>query len=108
VSTTTTPQKTPLQAAHRALGAKMVDFAGWNMPIQYAGIVEEHMAVRTAAGLFDVSHMGEIEVTGPQALAFVQKVTCNDASTLVQGQAQYSALLTDQGTFVDDVLVHKI
>ena len=78
------------------------------MPVEYSGITAEHMATRTAAGLFDVSHMGEIEVFGDQALALVQHVTCNDASKLAIGQAQYSGLMTAQGTFVDDLLVHKI
>ena len=86
----------------------MVNFGGWDMPVEYSGIVSEHMATRTAAGLFDVSHMGEIEVFGEQALALVQHVTCNDASKLAIGQAQYSGLMTEQGTFVDDLLVHKI
>jgi aminomethyltransferase len=102
-----TVKRTPLNAAHRALGAKMVDFAGWDMPVEYAGLVAEHMAVRTAAGLFDVSHMGEITVRGADALPFLQKVTCNDVSKLVDGQIQYSGLMTEQGTFVDDILVHK-
>lgn len=100
-------KRTALNAAHRALGAKMVDFAGWDMPVEYAGLVAEHMAVRTAAGLFDVSHMGEIEVRGPQALECVQAVTCNDASKLADGQIQYSALMHPAGTFVDDILVHR-
>src|SRR3984957_4315306 len=86
----------------------MVNFGGWDMPVEYSGIVAEHMATRTAAGLFDVSHMGEIEVRGAQALELVQHVTCNDASKLVVGQAHYSGLMTEQGTFVDDLLVHKI
>src|ERR1700687_1401515 len=90
------------------MGAKMVDFGGWDMPVEYSGIVGEHMATRTAAGLFDVSHMGEIEVRGPQALDLVQHVTSNDASKLVDGQAQYSGLLTSAGTFVDDLLVHRL
>ena len=106
--TTTAPRKTALNAAHRALGAKMVSFAGFDMPVEYSGIIPEHRAVRTAAGLFDVSHMGEIEIRGPQALALVQQATCNDAAKLALGQAHYSALLTDRGTFVDDLLVHKI
>ncbi len=106
--TTTAPRKTALNAAHRALGAKMVSFAGFDMPVEYAGIIPEHRAVRTAAGLFDVSHMGEIEIRGPQALALVQQATCNNAAKLALGQAHYSALLTEQGTFVDDLLVHKI
>ncbi len=86
----------------------MVRFGGWEMPVEYSGILNEHMAVRTKAGLFDVSHMGEIEIRGPEALALVQSVTCNDASRLAVGQAQYSGLMTSKGTFVDDVLVHKI
>ena len=90
------------------MGAKMVDFGGWDMPVEYSGIIAEHMATRTAAGLFDVSHMGEIEVRGPHALELVQHVTSNDASKLVDGQAQYSGLLTVAGTFVDDLLVHRL
>ncbi len=106
--TTTQLRKTALNSVHRRLGAKMVDFGGWDMPVEYSGILAEHMATRTAAGLFDVSHMGEIEVHGDQALNLVQHVTCNDASKLEIGQAQYSGLMTEQGTFVDDLLVHKI
>ena len=90
------------------MGAKMVNFGGWDMPVEYSGIVSEHLATRTAAGLFDVSHMGEIELRGPQALDWVQLVTCNDAAKLTSGQAQYSGLMTSAGTFVDDLLVHKI
>jgi len=105
---TTAPRKTALNAAHRALGGKMVCFAGWDMPVEYSGIVKEHLAVRNAAGLFDVSHMGEIEIRGREALALMQQVTCNDAAKLDIGQAHYSALLTDRGTFVDDVFVHKL
>jgi len=101
-------KKTPLNAIHRQLGARMVSFAGWDMPVQYAGPMPEHLAVRTKAGLFDVSHMGEIELKGATALESVQKVTCNDASKLAIGQAQYSALTTPQGTFVDDILVHRM
>jgi len=86
----------------------MVDFGGWEMPVEYSGIIAEHMATRTAAGLFDVSHMGEIEVRGPRALELVQHVTSNDAAKLADGQAQYSGLLTGAGTFVDDLLVHRI
>jgi aminomethyltransferase len=86
----------------------MVNFGGWDMPVEYSGIVREHMATRTAAGLFDVSHMGEIEVRGPHALDLLQFVTCNDASRLADGQAQYSGLMTLAGTFVDDLLVHRI
>ena len=86
----------------------MVPFGGWDMPVEYSGIVEEHMAVRTAAGLFDVSHMGQIEVAGRDALKAVQHITCNDASRLAINQAHYSALTTPDGTFVDDVLTYKL
>jgi aminomethyltransferase len=85
----------------------MVDFAGWDMPVQYAGPLPEHLAVRTAAGLFDVSHMGEIEIRGHDALALVQQVTCNDAAKLADGQIHYTGIMTSEGTFVDDLLVHR-
>jgi aminomethyltransferase len=119
-------KKTPLNAAHRALKAKMVDFGGWDMPVEYpcftpqrqgpvaggpgagGGLIAEHMAVRTGVGLFDVSHMGEIQFRGPGALAAVQQITMNDAALLKDGQAQYSALLTPEGTYVDDILVHRL
>src|SRR3954453_8260214 len=103
-------KKTPLNARHRASGARMVPFAGWDMPVEYAGggVVAEHMAVRTRAGLFDVSHMGEIEIAGANALDAVQRISSNDASKLHVGQAQYSGLLTPQGTFVDDLLVYRL
>jgi glycine cleavage system T protein (aminomethyltransferase) len=105
-------KKTALNATHRALKAKMVDFGGWDMPVEYpcpgGGLMAEHMAVRTGVGLFDVSHMGEIQFRGPGALAAVQHITMNDASRLVDGQAHYSALLTPAGTFVDDILVHRL
>src|SRR3989440_3572881 len=101
-------KKTPLNARHRASGAKMVPFGGWDMPVEYSGIVAEHMAVRERAGIFDVSHMGEIEIAGKDALAAVQKISSNDASKLAVGQAQYSGLLTPQGTFVDDLLVYRL
>jgi aminomethyltransferase len=107
-NTSASLRKTALNATHRALGGKMVDFAGFEMPVEYRGIIEEHRAVRTAAGLFDVSHMGEIEIRGPSSLELVQQVTCNDAGRLQNGQAQYTALLTDRGTFVDDLLVHRL
>ncbi|MFQ3640565.1 MAG: glycine cleavage system aminomethyltransferase GcvT [Chloracidobacterium sp.] len=100
-------RQSPLDALHRSLGAKMVPFAGWVMPVEYGGLVGEHLAVRMAVGLFDVSHMGEILVQGRDALRFIQHTTCNDAARLVDGQAQYSGLLTEQGTFVDDILVHR-
>lgn len=90
------------------MGARMVDFGGWDMPVQYSGIIEEHLAVRQRVGLFDVSHMGEIEVRGPEALKLVEYVTTNAASKLKTGQAQYSALLYEHGGFVDDILVHKV
>src|SRR5216684_7643779 len=101
-------KKTPLNARHRASGAKMVPFGGWDMPVEYSGIAAEHMAVRERAGLFDVSHMGEIEIAGKDALAAVQRISCNDASKLSVGQAQYSGLLTTRGTFVDDLLVYRL
>ena len=104
----TTLRKTPLHAVHLAAGARMTDFGGWDMPVEYSGIIAEHMAVRTGVGLFDVSHMGEIEIRGPQALDFVDYVTSNDASRLVDGQVQYSGLLYPNGTFVDDILVHRL
>jgi aminomethyltransferase len=99
---------TPLNAAHRKLGARMVDFGGWDMPVQYSGILEEHHAVRKNVGLFDVSHMGEIEIHGPDALALTDSVTTNAVSKLNIGQAQYSGLLYEHGGFVDDILVHKV
>ncbi|MFZ0322346.1 MAG: glycine cleavage system aminomethyltransferase GcvT [Candidatus Sulfotelmatobacter sp.] len=106
-------RKTALNAVHRQMGAKMVDFNGWDMPVEYpasigCGIVSEHMAVRTGVGIFDVSHMGDIRLAGPQALAAVQHISMNDAARLAIGQAQYSALLYPQGTFVDDVIVHRL
>ncbi len=105
-------KKTVLNATHRALKAKMVDFGGWDMPVEYpcpgGGLIAEHLAVRTGVGLFDVSHMGEIQFRGPGALAAVQHITMNDASRLKDGQAHYSALLTPEGTFVDDILVHRL
>ncbi|MBM3784697.1 MAG: glycine cleavage system aminomethyltransferase GcvT [Acidobacteria bacterium] len=101
-------QKTPLNEVHRAANAKMVDFGGWDMPVQYSGILDEHHTVRNAVGLFDVSHMGEIEVRGPQALNLVNWVSTNNAAKLQVGQAHYSALLYDHGGFVDDILVHKV
>jgi aminomethyltransferase len=105
-------KKTALNSTHRALKAKMVDFGGWDMPVEYpcpgGGLIAEHIAVRTGVGLFDVSHMGEIQFRGPGALAAVQHITMNDASRLQDNQAHYSALLTPQGTFVDDILVHRL
>jgi len=99
---------TPLHDIHVALGAKMVPFAGFEMPVTYpSGINSEHRAVREDVGVFDVSHMGEFEITGPDRNAFVQRVTCNDVSALTPGQAQYSGILTKDGTFVDDCLVYR-
>jgi aminomethyltransferase len=113
VETTPIVRKTSLNAVHRKLGAKMVDFSGWDMPVEYpasigGGIIAEHQAVRNGAGVFDVSHMGDIRLAGPEALAAVQHISMNDASRLAIGQAQYSALLYPQGTFVDDVIVHRL
>jgi len=105
---TATLRKTGLNATHRAHKAKMVDFGGWDMPVEYSGLVAEHMAVRTGVGLFDVSHMGDIQFRGPGSLAAVQRLCMNDASRLAVGQAQYSAMLYENGTFVDDVIVHKL
>jgi aminomethyltransferase len=93
---------------HRHMGAKMVDFGGWDMPVEYSGLIAEHMAVRTGVGVFDVSHMGDIQLRGPESLAAVQHICMNDASKLQVGQAQYSAMLYPNGTFVDDVIVHKL
>ena len=99
---------TPLNAIHRRLGARMIDFGGWDMPVQYASLLEEHHAVRQRVGLFDVSHMGEIEIRGKEALRLVNHITTNDASRLETGQAQYSGLLYEHGGFVDDILVHRV
>ena len=101
-------KKTPLNARHRASDARMVPFAGWDMPVEYSGVTNEHMAVRTRAGLFDVSHMGELEIAGRNGLAAVQRISSNDASRLQVGQAHYSALTTPDGTFVDDMLVYRM
>ncbi len=100
-------KKTPLNQVHRELGARMVDFGGWDMPVQYSGVIEEHLAVRQAAGLFDVSHMGEVEVRGANALAFIQQLTINDAAKLVDGQVQYSAICYPEGGVVDDVTLYR-
>jgi aminomethyltransferase len=110
-ATTPTVRKTALNAVHRQMGAKMVEFNGWDMPVEYpsaGGIMAEHNAVRTGVGIFDVSHMGDIRLAGPEALAAVQHISMNDAARLAVGQAQYSALLYPQGTFVDDVIVHRL
>ena len=110
-ATTPAIRKTALNPIHRQMGAKMVEFNGWEMPVEYpsaGGIIAEHNAVRTAVGIFDVSHMGDILLSGPQALAAVHQISMNDASRLAIGQAQYSALLYPQGTFVDDLVVHRL
>ena len=103
-------RRTALYTVHKRMGARMVDFGGWDMPVEYpsAGLMKEHMAVRTGVGIFDVSHMGDIRISGPQALAAVQYISMNDASRLAIGQAHYSALLYPEGTFVDDVVVHRL
>jgi len=102
------PRRTPLYECHREAGARMVDFAGWEMPVQYAGVIDEHRAVRTAAGLFDVSHMGEVRVRGAGAEAFLQRLTPNDVAKLVPGRAHYSGLLNERGTYLDDILVYRL
>jgi aminomethyltransferase len=101
-------KRTALNAVHKAAGAKMVEFGGWEMPVEYTSITQEHLAVRGRAGLFDVSHMGEIEVRGPGALPLLQYVTSNDVSRLRDFQAQYTALMYPQGSAVDDCLVHRL
>jgi glycine cleavage system T protein (aminomethyltransferase) len=109
--TATDPQlkQTPLNSAHRQMGGRMVDFGGWDMPVQYpAGTIEEHLRTRTHAGLFDVSHMGEIDVKGSDAIAFVNRLTSNDVTKLIDGQAQYTALTTPKGTVIDDLLVYRL
>jgi len=113
VEATPTVRKTALNAVHRQMGAKMVEFNGWGMPVEYpaamgCGIINEHMEVRTGVGIFDVSHMGDIRLAGPQALDAVQHISMNDASRLAISQAQYSAMLYPGGTFVDDVIVHRL
>ncbi|HSL17425.1 MAG TPA: glycine cleavage system aminomethyltransferase GcvT [Methylomirabilota bacterium] len=101
-------RRTALYEEHLAAGGRMVEFAGYELPVQYTSLVDEHTAVRTRAGLFDVSHMGEIVISGPGALDFVQLVSCNDHSKMTVGRAQYTGLMYPQGTFVDDMLVHKL
>lgn len=99
---------TPLNAVHRSLGAKMVDFGGWDMPVQYSGLADEHHAVRRAVGMFDVSHMGEIDIRGPEAARLTDYVTTNSVAKMHEGQIHYSGILYEHGGFVDDVLVHKV
>jgi len=101
-------KKTPLNAVEHELGGKMIDFGGWELPVQFTGIIEEHQAVRTNAGLFDVSHMGEILVKGPESLTLLQKATCNDVSKLEDGRAQYNGLLYPTAGFVDDILIYRM
>jgi aminomethyltransferase len=103
-----TLKRTPLYECHREAGGKMVPFAGWEMPVQYSGVMDEHRAVRTAAGLFDVSHMGEVRVRGAGALPLLERLTPNDVSKLAPGRAHYSGLLTDRATYVDDLLIYKL
>ncbi len=100
-------KKTPLNKVHRNLGGKMVDFGGWDMPVQYSGVIAEHLRTREHSGLFDVSHMGEFYVEGEDAIAFVDKLTTNDVTKLVDGQAHYSAFTREDGTVVDDLLVYR-
>ena len=101
-------KKTPLNAVEHELGGKMIDFGGWELPVQFKSILDEHEAVRTSAGLFDVSHMGEILIKGPAALALLQKTTCNDVSKLEDGRAQYNGLLYPTAGFVDDILIYRM
>src|ERR1051326_4177023 len=100
--------KTPLFERHKELGAKMVPFAGYEMPVEYEGILAEHEAVRTQMGLFDVSHMGEIEIRGKRALDFCQKMTTNDASALKPGKIQYTTVLNDEGGMIDDCTLYRL
>jgi aminomethyltransferase len=100
--------KTPLNDVEKELGGKMVDFGGWELPVQFSGILEEHEAVRTKVGVFDVSHMGEVTVKGPQALELLQRSTCNDVSKLENNRAQYNGLLYPNGGFVDDILIYQM
>lgn len=101
-------KQTPVYSLYKEHGAKTIDFGGWDLPVQFSSIQKEHEAVRTKAGLFDVSHMGEVEVKGPDALAFLQKIATNDASKLVEGQAQYSIMCYPDGGTVDDLLIYKL
>ena len=108
MSTAPTPRRTPLFEAHVAAGAKLVDFAGWEMPVQYEGVRPEHMAVREAAGIFDVSHMGEIETSGPQALELLQRLLSNDVSAIGVGGSQYSVLCREDGGIIDDLFTYRL
>src|SRR5258707_2167314 len=102
-----TLRRTPLFERHVALGARIVPFAGWEMPVQYEGVIPEHKAVRTDAGVFDVSHMGEIEVEGPKALEFLQTMLSNDVAKLAEGDAQYTLLTNENGGIIDDLIVYR-
>ncbi len=108
MASASTLKKTPLHAIHRALGARMMGFGGFEMPVQYSGIIEEHMAVREAAGLFDVSHMGEVYARGPHAFAFVQQLVTNDAAKLYDGRALYTVMCREDGGIVDDLIVYRL
>src|SRR5579885_2829558 len=101
-------KRTPLYEQHRALGARLVEFNGWEMPVQYSSILEEHQAVRTRAGLFDVSHMGEFKVEGQDAQAFLQYLVPNDVTRLVLGQALYTQLCMPDGNVIDDLLIYHL
>jgi len=103
-----TPRTTPLHASHLALGARMIDFGGWDMPVYYAGINEEHRAVRSAAGVFDVSHMGQVETSGPGALALLQRLLSNDVERIAPGGAQYSVLCREDGGVLDDLFTYRL
>src|SRR5215472_12020759 len=103
-----TLRRTPLYEQHRAAGAKLVDFAGWDMPVQYTGVREEHLAVRQACGMFDVSHMGEIETSGPQALELLQRLLSNDVEQMPIGGAQYSVLCREDGGVLDDLFTYRL
>ena len=102
------PQRTPLYDWHVGHGARMVDFAGWDMPVQYSGIIAEHHAVRTKAGLFDLSHMGEVEVSGPRALEALQELVVTDVARVQLGQAQYSVMCYPDGGIVDDIIIYRV
>src|ERR687886_2217749 len=103
-----TLQRTPLHDRHVALGARMVPFAGWEMPVQYAGVIQEHRAVRSDCGVFDVSHMGELEVEGPRAKELLQATLSNDLERLGDGDAQYTLLTNERGGIVDDLIVYRL
>src|SRR3954468_19502065 len=103
-----TLKRTPLYDRHKAAGARLVPFAGWEMPVQYAGIKEEHLDVRSRAGIFDVSHMGEIETTGPDAQAFLQRILSNDVTKIADDGAQYSVLTKEDGGVLDDLFTYKL